>query len=210
MCSIERRTKLWSQQCIQSTLMFHTVFLSTGQWPNITYIKENLPLLWYLGNQFRRNQQSNQLSVLWNFFTHTLRLVSPWGRPGNPAYPTAQRGYPMAREHTLLPNTLHTAWRGYPTAQGLQETTIQPGEATLQPRDFRGPPYAQETAPTVFPAYPASTTQTTRLQDCKYCQPTESITPRRGKIGQPAKGQPANQRNSPEEANTKKSLAEAA
>ena len=31
-----------------------------------------------------------------------------------------------------------------------------------------------------YPVYPAST-QTTRLQDCKYCQPTESITPRRGK-----------------------------
>ena len=40
-------------------------------------------------------------------------------------------------------------------AQGLQETAIQPREATLQPRDFRRPPYSQETAPTVSPAYPS-------------------------------------------------------
>ena len=73
---------------------------------------------------------------LWNFLypdptLHTLRLVSPWGCPGNPAYPT--EGHPMAQGHTLLPNTLHT----------LQETTIQPREATLWPTDFRRPPYSQ-------------------------------------------------------------------
>ena len=64
-----------------------------------------------------------------NLTLYTLRLVSLWGRS----------------EHTLLPNTLHT----------LQETAIQPREATLQPRDFERPPYGQETAPTVSPAYPA-------------------------------------------------------
>ena len=73
---------------------------------------------------------------------HTLRLVSPWGCPGNPAYPTAQRGYPTARGHTLLPNTLHST-----------QHTLR--EATLWPRDFRRPLYGQETAPTVSPAYPA-------------------------------------------------------
>ena len=129
--------------------------------------------------------------------THTLRLVSPWGRPGNPAYPT--EGHPMAKGHTLLPNTVHS------TQQTLQE-------AALRPRDFRRLPYSLERLPYSpetsggcpmarrlplqspqhtlasgrayprYPAYPASTAQTTRLQDCKYCQPTESITPRRGKI----------------------------
>ena len=110
-------------------------------WP---HWKENLPLLWYLGKlKFmeeikcfvkifvpERNQRNQ--SVQWNYCTHTLRLVSLWGRPEHTL-------------HTLLPNTLHT----------LQETTIQPREATLQPRDFRRPPYGQETAPTVSPAYPA-------------------------------------------------------
>ena len=119
------------------------------------------------------------------FTLHTLRLVLLWGCP----------------EHTLLPNTLHTAWRGYPTAQRLQETTIQPREATLWPTDFRRPPYGQETAPTVSPAYPAypsfrnrhthgtqCTQPSRRPQEPDYkttrlhCQPTESIMPRGGKI----------------------------
>ena len=97
-------------------------------------------ILWYLWNW------GNQ--VFCEIFctnTYTLRLVSPLGCPGNPAYPTAQRGYPMAREHTLLPNTLPST----------QQTIIQPREAALQPTDFRScpmalrPPFGQETTPTV-------------------------------------------------------------
>ena len=159
--------------------------------------EDNLPLLWYLGKW--GNQVFCEIFRTQNLTLYTLRLVSPWGRP----------------EHTLLPNTLHTLQGHTLLPNTLHSTQHTLQEAALQPRDFRRPPYGQETTPTVSPAYPAypsfrqsipmvpsvpSTTQTTRLQDCKYCQPTESIMPRRGKI----------QRNSPEEANTEKSLAEAA
>ena len=77
---------------------------------------EEMSVLWnFSGIKGFKRSQRNQLSVQWNLHTHThtLRLVSLWGHP----------------EHTLLPNTLHT----------LQETATQPREATLQPRDFRGP-----------------------------------------------------------------------
>ena len=139
-------------------------------------------ILWYLWNW------GNQ--VFCEIFctnTYTLRLVSPLGCPGNPAYPTAQRGYPMAREHTLLPNTLPST----------QQTIIQPREAALQPTDFRRLPYGPEATlrpgdyPYSLPAYPSfrnrhthgtqhtqssrkapGATQTTRL----HSQPTESIT----------------------------------
>ena len=182
-CSIEKRTNPWP-----------------GQWSNITYIKEdNLPLLWYLENvKFCWNQKHKdsviplklrKSSVCEIFCTHTytLRLVSPLGCPGNSAYPTAQRGYPMAREHTLLPNTLPST----------QQTIIQPREAALQPTDFRRLPYGPEATlrpgdyPYSLPAYPSfrnrhthgtqhtqssrkapGATQTTRL----HSQPTESIT----------------------------------
>ena len=100
------------------------------------------------------------------FRTHTLRLVSPWGHPGT---------YPIAH-YTAYPSG------GHPMAKGLQEATIQPRGASLQPG----------TAPPVPPTYPTfrnrhthgtqhprkapGATQTTRLQYCKHSQPTESIT----------------------------------
>ena len=155
MCSIERWTDLSTGQWPNVTNLIcstsRRVFLSTWQWPNgicvynVTTLKgDNLPLLWYLG--------IGEIKCLWNFsypdHTHTLRLVSPWGRPGNPA-------------------DRHTAQRGYPTARRLPPQSPQRTLAS-----GRAYPW--------YPAYPAST-QTTRLQDCKYCQPTESIMPRRGK-----------------------------
>ena len=60
---------------------------------------------------------------------------------------------------------------GRPTAQRLPLQSPQHTQCTLA--SGRAYPW--------YPAYPASTKQTTRLQDCKYCQPTESIMPRRGK-----------------------------
>ena len=47
---------------------------------DVTTLKgDNLPLLWYLGNEFWRNQrtQRNQLSVLWNFFV-PKPIPIPW------------------------------------------------------------------------------------------------------------------------------------
>ena len=143
--------------------------------------------------------------------THTLRLVSPWRCPGNPAYPsdchTAQRGYPIA-QYTAYPSG------GCSMAHRLQETDIQPREATLWPRDIRRPPYSQETAPTVPPAHPSfknrhtHSTQHTqpsrrpqgpyRLQDYKTAQPANrehNKMPRRGKY-----------REKPSRGNTEKSL----
>ena len=126
--------------------------------------------------------------------THTLRLVSPWRCPG----------------HTLLPNTLHT----------LQE-------AALWPRDFRRPPYGLETAPTVSPAYPAypnlqaehthgtqCTQPTRRPQGPDYKTTRLQILPtnrehnaqRRQNTEKALDGK--YRENSPEEANTEKSLAE--
>ena len=98
------------------TLMFHTVFhqlvqcvlsrrvfLSTGQWPSVICVHNettlkggNLPLLWYLGNW--RNQVFCEI-----FRTQTLRLVSPWGCPSNPAYPIAQ----YIAQHTAYPSGDH-------------------------------------------------------------------------------------------------------
>ena len=125
--------------------------------------------------------QWNQLSVCEIFCTHTLRLVSPWGCPGNPEYPT--EGCPMAKGHTPA-----------------QYTAYSPERL----------PYGQETAPTVSPAYPvypsfrqnipkvpsipskhSTDYKTTRL----HSQPTESIT----KCPEEANTE-----------NTEKSLAEAA
>ena len=154
-------------------------------WP---HWKENLLLLWYLGNvnpiQFYEGIKCFcEIFRTQNHTLYTLRLVSLWGCP----------------EHILLPNTLHT----------FQETAIQPREATLQPRDFSRPPYGPRTSgshPTAMrlplqspPAYPSfrqsipmvpsihslqesprghTDYKTTRL----HCQPTESIMPRWGKI----------------------------
>ena len=72
MCSIERKT-IPSDRAMALILSMHIIW-----WHNIE--GDNLPLLWYLGNW------GNQ--VFCEFFhTHTLRLVSPWECPGNPAYP---------------------------------------------------------------------------------------------------------------------------
>ena len=75
--------------------------------------------------------KEKESSVLVKFFIpthtlHTLRLVSPWGHPGNPAYP-----YSI---HRRLPYGPETSG-GHPTAQ----------RAALQPGDY---PYS-------LPAYPA-------------------------------------------------------
>ena len=131
MCSIEKRTNLWSGQW---PYCFIQCFYQQDSGPNIIYAYnmtiegDNLPLLWYLGwnwgNQVfceifvpGRNQR-NQLNVLWKI-----------------SYPNPETSLTLGMpRHTLLPNTLHT----------LQEATIQP----------RGLPYSQETALTVSPANP--------------------------------------------------------
>ena len=61
-----------------------------------------------------------------------------------------------------------TAQRGYPTARRLP---LQSPQHTLA----SGRAYPWYPVYTVFRKAPGAT-QTTRLQDCKYCQPTESIT----------------------------------
>ena len=102
---------------------------------------------------------------LWNFSypdptLHTLRLVSPWGRPGT---------YPYCPIHCPA----HSPSGGCPMAQGLQETTIQPREAALWPGTASTVPLAypsfrnrhthgtQHTQPSRRPQWPH------RLQDYK-------------------------------------------
>ena len=115
--------------------------------------EDNLPLLWYLENvnhiknSVGIKRTRNQQSIKWVFceifrtHNHTLRLVSPWGRPGHTLLPNTLHTLPP-REATLVPNAIHST-----------QHTLQ--EAALRPRDFRRPPYSPETAPTVSPAYPA-------------------------------------------------------
>ena len=111
---------------------------------------------------------------------HTLRLVSPWGRPGNPA------------DH-------HTAQRGYPMAQRLPLQSPQHTQRTLSFRN-RHTHGTQRTQPSRMPQGPH------RLQDCKYCQPTESITkcPEEAKYRESLRRQI--QREKPSRGNTEKSL----
>ena len=125
MCSFERWTDLsigqwpnitYINKCVQSrrgqiygqgngpvlSIQSRRVFLSTGQWPNdicvynVTTSRRTIsgPLLWYLGKW-------GKWVFCEIFRTHTLRLVSPWGCPGNPAYPTAKRGYPCCPIHCI-------------------------------------------------------------------------------------------------------------
>ena len=92
--------------------------------------EDNLPLLWYLGKW--GNQVFCEIFRTQNLTLYTLRLVSLWGRPEHTL-------------HTLLPNTLHT----------LQETAIQPREATLQPRDFREAALRPGDCPYSLPSIPS-------------------------------------------------------
>ena len=99
--------------------------------------KENLPLLWYLGNW------GNQV------FCEIFRTQTPY--PETSLTLEMPRDIPLAQyiaQHTAYPSG------SCPMAQGLQENAIQPRETTLWPRDFMRLPYSQKTAPTVSPAYP--------------------------------------------------------
>ena len=128
--------------------VFHTVFLSTGQWPNITYINKECSIsqhnicvynmrtsrrishfcdtlkMWNSGtNQRSQRIQRNQLSVLWNF-----------SYPDHYPYPETSltlgmpRAYPVAQYTAYPSGDRHIAQRGYPAAQGLREAALWPGD----------------------------------------------------------------------------------
>ena len=106
-----------------------------------------------------RNQQSNQLSVLWNFSypdltLHTLRLVSPWGCPGT--YPVAQyTAYsPERPPYMAIPSCLNTVCPAY-TAHSIPfRQSIPYGTQGTQPTGR--PPYGPDYKPLqVSPAYPS-------------------------------------------------------
>ena len=153
MCSIERRTNLWSGQWPQDYIQVSNQLVECSYrqgngpmlfvhiiWPHwketISHFCDTLEM-WILSNfgrnqRIQRNQrtQRNQLSVLWNFSYPNPETSLTLGIPK--AYPIAQ--------YTAYPSG------GYPMAQGLKEIAIQPREATLQPRDFRRPPYGPGTS----------------------------------------------------------------
>ena len=127
-----------------------------------------------------------EISVLWNF-------SYPYPYPETSLTLGMPRAYPITQytAHSLerLPYSTKTSGNCH-TAQRLPLQSPQHTQHTLA----SGRAYPWYPAYTVFRKAPGAT-QTTRLQDCKYCQPTESIT------------------KCPEEANTEnteKSLAEAA
>ena len=112
-----------------------------------------------------RNQR-NQLSVLWNFsypdHTHTLRLVSPWGRPEYTLHCPIQY---TSRQHTPCPIGLPYSpgtSGGHPTAQRLPLQSPQHTQHTLA----SGRAYPWYPAYTVFKKSPRGHTdyKTTRLQ----------------------------------------------
>ena len=84
-------------QCIQSSFQLQFVYVTSNVFNRkvdrsmdramalmCSINEDNLPLLWYLGKWGKW-----VFCEIFRTHTNTLRLVSPWGRPGNPAYPTA-------------------------------------------------------------------------------------------------------------------------
>ena len=129
----------------------------------------------------KKNQQSNQLSVFVKFFipwpypTHTLRLVSPWGCPGNPAYPSGDMPLQPREATACSPGTL----RGHPMARRLPLQSPQHTQCTLA----SGRAYPWYPAYTVFSKAPGAHTdyKTTRLQILPTTREHNKM-PRGGKI----------------------------
>ena len=166
--------------------------------------EDNLPLLWYLGKckiyggwikvfsqiwlhpmESKDQKESTIKSVkcfceifhtlTFHTHTHTLRLVSPWGCPGNPAYPSGDMPLQPREATACSPGTL----RGCPMARRLPLQSPQHTQCTLA----SGRAYPWYPAYTVFSKAPGAHTdyKTTRLQILPTTREHNKM-PRGGKI----------------------------